>query len=183
MPRPASSGEFSTSVPEGCLHAAGSPAAGWIVLLLLAGQGIGGRPRLPGQRGNRGVPGLGHQHRRRRAGLGVARQRGVPELVQRGAAGRGLEEVLGLPVGQPGPVVCPVPRGRAERVQACVHQAGDGSPHREVNQAGHRSRWSVATRVSGPRSAVSARRNPEYMRRVPRFRGSRAWQGRRRRLR
>lgn len=78
-----------------------------VVPLLPAGQRLGRRPRVPGQRSHRRVPRLRHQHRRRRAVLGIVRQRRVPELVQRPRAaplarGGFLEDLRRAPVRQPG---------------------------------------------------------------------------------
>ena len=67
------------------------------------GQGVNRGPRVPGQGRDGGVAALGHEHRRRQAILGKVRQRRMPQLVQGRAAGGGLEQVLRLPVRQPGP--------------------------------------------------------------------------------
>ena len=60
--------------------------------------------------------------------FGVVGQRAVPELVQGRAAGRGLEQVLGLPVGQPRPA--------ARRVDVARRQLDAGPAVGQEHRAG-----------------------------------------------
>ena len=62
------------------------------------------------------------------AGLGIVGERAVPQLVQRRPARRGLEQVLGLPVGQPGPP--------AARVDVTRRQLDAGAPASEEHGPG-----------------------------------------------
>jgi hypothetical protein len=78
----------------------GAPAGGVVVGGEL-GDGVDAGARVLLQRAQAGVTALGHQQRQRNVGLGEVGERRVAQLVQRPAAGRLSEELLGPAIGQP----------------------------------------------------------------------------------
>jgi hypothetical protein len=89
---------------------------------------------------DRGMPAVGEQGRRVGAVLGSVHERGVPKLVEvpwpaRLIGGQLLEELVGAPVGQPGP----------------AELAKVGTRERDASAAARDEEWTVRTPVEQPR--------------------------------